>query len=137
MRIVIHVEIGKVDELSYTKSILSWIRQTDPHVLSYDFDNHSDSAVINHGIELLKKGDDILVIIDQHSNQSIARLLKFVDSLIRSRSKNLFVIFNGAEPSIDRMLGTLPEGQLVKNIDHPTQQFHISQFFGFGSTAGG
>lgn len=129
MRIAIHIEIGTMNELSYNKEILSWIRESESQVQVFDFDNHSDAGIIQYAMELLKGGDEILVIINQLSRENTAPVLKFIDSLVSIKQKSILVLFNGEDVYIDRMLATLSEGRLLKNVDVPEQQNLIRNFF--------
>ncbi len=129
MLVVIHIEIGAINKLSYTKEILSWLRDLYPQLVTYDFDNHSDAAIINYGMDLLKQGKRILVMINQISDENTRPLLKFTDCLIRNRAKSLLVIYNGTDPYLKQMLETLPKEKLIGNMDDAGQKAIIENFF--------
>lgn len=129
MRVAIHIEIGELSKISYGKEILFWIRKSEPQIITFDFDNHSDPSLVNHGIELLHKGEEILIIIDQVSSGNTSSLLRFVDILVRNKKKSILVIYNGDDHFLDKMLGTLSTSQILRNIDVPSQKAKIKAFF--------
>ncbi len=130
MYVAINIEIGLFEELSYTKEVLSWLRNLDAQIITFDFDNHSDPAIIGHGIDLLNKGEKVLVMINQLSKGSTASILKFVDSLTRNKSKSILVLFNGDDVHLNQMLNILAPGQLIKDADIDGQKNIAKNFFG-------
>ena len=129
MQVAITIEVGTFEELSYTKEVLSWLRNLEDQIITFDFDNHSDPVIIGHGIELVHKAEKILVVINQLSNVSSSPILKFVDSLIRNKSKALLVLYNGNDVHLDQMLKIIPGEQLMKDVDIEGQKDIAKNFF--------
>ena len=129
MKVTIHVEIGDYHSTSYKKVVLSWMREKYPHLVTFDFDSHSEATVVNYGIDLLKQGEEIIVILDYMAEGNSKPLLKLLDTLIRLKNKSILVIYNGQDPLLDKMLHAFPNEKILRNVDTSTQKRKIKEFF--------
>src|SRR5690606_16722598 len=129
MRVTIHVEIGDYHNTSYKKLVLSWMREKYPHLTTFDFDSHSEATVMNYAIDLLKQGDEIIIILDQIPGGNGKPLLRFMDTLSRSRKKSVLIIYNGEYEVLSKMLSAFPKEKVLRNLDVPAQKEKIKEFF--------
>lgn len=129
MKVTIHIEVGDYNKTNYKKEVLTWMREKYPHLITFDFDSHSEATVINYAVDLLKQGEEIIVIIDVFTDANSNPMLKFLDSLSRQRSKSVLIIYNGKDELIDRMLSVFPKDSVIKNIDTSAQKDQIKAFF--------
>jgi len=129
MRVTIHVEIGDYHNTSYKKLVLSWMREKYPHLTTFDFDSHSEATVMNYAIDLLKQGDEIIIILDQIPGGNGKPLLRFMDTLSRSRTKSVLIIYNGEDELLTKMLSAFPKEKVLRNLDVPAQKEKIKEFF--------
>ena len=129
MKVTIHIEIGEYNKITYEKEVLAWMRQCYPHLITFDFDSHSEATVINYALDLLKQAEEIIVIIDCFPGGNSNPLLKFLDSLTRQKSKSVLVLYNGNDALIERMLSVLPKGMVIRDINIASQKEKINDFF--------
>lgn len=129
MKVTIHIEVGDYNKINYKKEVLTWMREQYTHLITFDFDSHSEATVINYALDLLKQGGEIIVIIDVFPNANSKPLLKFMDSLSRQKSKSVLIIYNGEDELIDKMLSVFSKETVIRNIDTSTQKDKIKAFF--------
>lgn len=129
MKVTIHIEIGDYHNTSYKKLILSWMREKYPHLTTFDFDSHSEATVINYAIDLLKQGDEIIIILDQMPGGNSKPLLRFMDTLSRFRAKSILIIYNGEDDILTKMLSAFPKEKVLRNLEAETQKEKIKDFF--------
>lgn len=129
MKVTIHIEVGDYNKTNYKKEVLTWMQEKYPHLITFDFDSHSEATVINYALDLLKQGEEIIVIIDVFADANSNPMLKFMDSLSRQKSKSVLIIYNGKDELIDRMLSVFPKDSVIKNIATSDQKDRIKAFF--------
>ena len=129
MKVTIHIEIGEYNKITYKKEVLAWMQLNYPHLITFDFDSHSEATVISYALDLLKQAEEIIIIIDCFPDGNSHSLLKFLDSLTRQKSKSVLVLYNGNDALIERMLSILPKGMVIRDIGIASQKEKIKDFF--------
>src|SRR5690606_36786571 len=122
MKVTIHVEIGDYHNTSYKKAVLSWMQEKYPHLITFDFDSHSEATVINYGIDLLKQGEEMMIILDYILEGNNKPFLKLFDTLTSLKTKSIKVIYNGQDALLDKLLGVFPDESIMRRLDTTAQK---------------
>lgn len=128
MNFLIHIEINEVNLLHYQKKIIDWSKENIPDINTVDFDNHSDSFLIDAALKLIKEADKIALIIEAGLPEgNTGGVIKFLNALLRLKKDQVMVIFNGQHEMIKRMV--MAFGQHHFDLDFDAQKERLALFF--------
>jgi hypothetical protein len=97
---------------SYQSSLTEWARQALPAVMHFDFDNLSDSLVMQYASDLLQQSEKVVLVVEvKSSDASASKLLPFLEKLIIHSNASALLI-GEQHPLLTRMLGLLPDERL-------------------------
>ena len=116
MLTAINVDVCDSDFVPYEKPVLQFIKAINPQIVTFDFDNFSEPAIIDYAIDLLNQSSEIIVLINLSAEEKGKFLLKFMDSLTRQRSKKVYIFFNGEDALISKMLSVFPAEKVFRNL---------------------
>lgn len=104
MQVLIHAEATEhVSDIRFHKELIEWTRKELPAVVTFDFDNFSETSITNYGLDLARQADRVLVVIDIKESKSLGGLIRFVDQLSRLENKDLRLVLNGKSAELNKM----------------------------------
>ncbi|MES2732413.1 MAG: hypothetical protein V4714_11710 [Bacteroidota bacterium] len=97
---------------SYESSLTQWARQALPAAMLFDFDNLSDSLVMQYASDLLQQSEKVVLVVEVKSAAAPAsKLLPFLEKCI-AHPHTSALLTGKPHPLVTRMLGLLPAGRL-------------------------
>lgn len=128
MNLLIHIEVNEVNFLHFQKDLLKWASEHLDDINIIDFDNHSDSYMVDSILKLSKAAQKIAVIIDVESfGTGLGGVIKFLNALLRSKKENILVIMNGQHEMLVKMIRIFRYHHMNLNIDN--QKEKLVKFF--------
>lgn len=128
MNLLIHVEINEINLLHFQKEILKWASGSISGLHIMDFDNHSESFLIDSVLKLSKEAQKIAVIIDvEAAGANSGGVVKFLNALIRLKKDNILVIINGHQDLLIKMTRVFKGHEMNLNLD--AQKEKLLEFF--------
>ena len=84
-KVAFYIQIGSKDEIRFGNPLRG---SGSVKAFIYDLDNHSDGLTLTYADMLLAEVDDLLLVIEQHSEAGLGGLAGFFEKLVRSK-KNI------------------------------------------------
>ena len=130
MQVLIHIDVDQsIHEMHYHKPVVEWTRTQLPRVVTFDFDNLSETSVSNYAIDLMNQADQLFVIIDVNIDKNLGSITRFVDGLTRQKGKSVILLLNGQSALLQQMGATLGERNFKTNLADDDQKDLIMSFF--------
>lgn len=129
MQVLIHVEVKEAYDGKYKHPIIEWTKKELPRVVTFDFDNLSESSIGVYAEDLLKQAKQAFVIIDVNKEKNVGLVTKFIDSLVRQKNKPILLVVNGQSRVISKMGEVLGTDKFLQNLAGKEQQKVIKEFF--------
>ncbi|MBX2844102.1 MAG: hypothetical protein KTR26_20205 [Flammeovirgaceae bacterium] len=106
MSSIVFISILSVNEFAFGNSLLKSIREEFPKISLFDFDNHSESMVVNYAIEFLQETTNPIVIIDCKSEGQV-NFRPFFNQLIKKK-KEVNILVKEENESLSRFIKPFP-----------------------------
>jgi glyoxylate carboligase len=129
MQVLIHVEVKDSLVGKYKNPIIEWTKKELPRVVTFDFDNLSESSICGYAEDLLKQAKQAFVIIDVNKSKNISLVTKFINSLTRQKDKPILLVVNGQNATLSKMGKILGAEKFLQNLKDNEQQRAIKEFF--------
>ncbi len=126
MNLFLYIQITDLpEEVKFSNSIISYLKEQKIDTTIYDFDNHSDSLIIGYVNKLLTESENILIFIDSSHNSNFSKLLPFLTNVL-DNPEGVKIIFKGNNTRLRKMISILPHLEIPENTYGLEQ---IVQFF--------
>lgn len=128
MQVLIHAEATEhVSDIRFNKELIEWTRKELPVVVTFDFDNFSETSITNYGLDLARQADRLLVVIDILESKNLGGLIRFVDQLSRLQNKDLRLVLNGKSTELSKMSRAFGD-RFFSNLSLEEQQKLVRDF---------
>ncbi len=128
MNLLIHIEINKINNLHFHKEILKWASVRFQELVIFDFDNHSDTFIVDSALKLSREAEKIFLIIEVESaEEGAGGVIKFLNALLRFKLKNILIILHGNHDVVLKMIPAFPAYNL--DMDLAAQKEKLEVFF--------
>jgi hypothetical protein len=117
----IWIQVREQAKIAYQNSLGLWLRPRIRDLIVLDFDNYSDSYLVDKTIEMIKTSGKIVVLIEAEELDHCGQITKFLNKLIRIGHKNILILFNGRNSIIEKMLKIIDKDQLITEFNMDKQ----------------
>ena len=76
---IFYIQIGRKEEIRFGSPFSS----LSPETICFDMDNHSDKVTMQYAHSLLEDPETVVLVIHQHSLESLGQLTGFFEKVIR------------------------------------------------------
>ncbi|MDQ3393879.1 MAG: hypothetical protein M3512_07200 [Bacteroidota bacterium] len=105
MNLLIYIEINELHQLSFKKQLVSRAKDQLHELTIIDFDNFSDSYLIDSILKMVREAEKVAIIVDvQSAEVGLGGVVKFFNSLIRANKEKVMIIFNGKNDMLFKMV---------------------------------
>ncbi len=81
-KVAFYIQIGSKDEIRFGNPLSG---DSAANTFIYDLDNHSDQITLRYAELLLVEADEVVLVIQQHSEAAVGGLAGFFEKLVRSK----------------------------------------------------
>lgn len=131
MQAFIYVSLAQPHEIPFQLPLTQWATHTIPDLTTFDFDNQSDASLSDYVLELIKRSDKLVLLIDnqQGSYAALGGLMKVMQVVTRKKHEQIRLILQGRHPAIEKMGHTLKSESFYQTKDMEESKERILSFF--------
>lgn len=127
---LVYIQINNLKDISYGNEILSWAKNQVQGLEFLDLDNHSEIFIVEKALEVMKKGEKVLIFVDSKLQRTdIGYVTKILNTFLRLHQTEKQMIMVGENPVVRRMAATLRQENFHVQPDLDTQKNIIKSFF--------
>lgn len=110
MHSIIFISILPANDFAFSNTLLKSIRENFPKLSVFDFDNHSDSLVVNYAIEFIEKAESPIIVIECMADEQ-ANFRAFFNALVKKK-KEVEIMVKGNNSLLDKFIKPFPKKTL-------------------------
>ena len=129
MNLFLYIQItDKSEEVKFNNPIISFLKEQKKDLIIYDFDNHSDSLIINYANKLLADSDKNVIYIETMPESNFKSLMPLFTNFLDNPDHSQFIL-QGNNNRLEKILSILtyikiPENTpIIDSIDPIIKQF--------------
>jgi hypothetical protein len=103
---LLYLEILNDPPQHYEKSLFDKLKIEIPEADYLDLDNFSDPLLISYAIEMIRRSDKIVIVIEAVSEITAGKLFPLFENIIKEKNKCL-TLLKGKNPIAAKMLQTM------------------------------
>lgn len=124
---VIYIEVSEETSFKYTKPVLDWVKSNFVDVVTYDFDNRSDSFMVDYALELVNNADKSVIVFELNENGKTNNLIAFMQGLAKYKKKLLF-LYSGKNAIIEKLFKMFLPEKIISCNEQKEQEDRISEY---------
>ena len=130
MNLFLYIQItDKPEEVKFHNPIISFLKEQKKDLIIYDFDNHSDSLIINYANKLLADSEKSAIYIQTMPESNFKNLMPLFTNFLDNPDHSQFIL-QGNNNRLEKILSILtyikiPENTFIIDGIEPI----IKQFF--------
>ena len=131
MNLFLYIQItDKPEEVKFYNHVISFLKkQTIKDLIIYDFDNHSDSLIVNYANKLMADSEKIIIYIETMPQSNFKNLIPLLTNSL-DNPDHLQFILQGNNLRLEKMLSILPYIKIQENtLIFDSVEMIIKQFF--------
>ena len=103
---VILIQINKSPDASFEKPLLSYIKEANPSVVTFDFDNYSEETIRQYAIDLVSQSRSAAIVVQCFAEEGpFTGLVQFFNRLQQLKHPQLLVLKDGPlPPQLEKMM---------------------------------
>ena len=114
-KLFLHIQLAaELRNINFHKPIISIVRENIEAVQIFDFDNFSDSSILNYANELLKKSDQIVIYFEAEPQANMNYLRSFLTNLL-DKSEVIPILLSGNNEPLEKILSILSYQKISEN----------------------
>lgn len=130
MNLFLYIQItDKPEEIMFYNPIIAHLKEQKSEFIMYDFDNHSDSLIIEYATQLIANSVKTVIFIEAMPESNFRNLMPLLTNFLDNPERLQFVL-KGNNPRLEKILSILTYIKVPKNthIFEPIESI-IKQFF--------
>ena len=130
MNLFLYIQITNYpEEIKFQNPIISFLKEQEKDLIIYDFDNHSDSFIINYARKLMADSEKIILYIETMPNSNFKNLMPLLTNSLDNPDQLQFIL-KGNNPKLEKFLSILPYTKIPENtLIFDSVELIIKQFF--------
>lgn len=114
-KLFLHIQLAaELRNINFHKPIITIVRENIEAVQIFDFDNFSDSSILNYANELLKKSDQIVIYFEAEPQANMNYLRSFLTNLL-DKSEVIPILLSGNNEPLEKILSILSYQKISEN----------------------
>lgn len=114
-KLFLHIQLAaELRNINFHKPIISIVRENIEAVQIFDFDNFSDTSILNYANELLKKSDQIVIYFEAEPQANMSYLRSFLTNLL-DKSAVIPILLSGNNEPLEKILSILSYQKISEN----------------------
>lgn len=114
-KLFLHIQlVAELRNINFHKPIITIVRENIEAVQIFDFDNFSDSSILNYANELLKKSDQIVIYFEAEPQANMNYLRSFLTNLL-DKSEVIPILLSGNNEPLEKILSILSYQKISEN----------------------
>ena len=115
MNLFLHIQItDKPEEIKFYNPIIAYLKEQKSEFIMYDFDNHSDSLIIDYATKLIADSEKTVIFIEAMPESNFRNLMPLLTNFLDNPERLQFVL-KGNNPRLEKILSILTYIKIPKN----------------------
>ena len=115
MNLFLHIQItDKPEEIKFYNPIIAYLKDQKSEFIMYDFDNHSDSLIIDYATKLIDDSEKTVIFIEAMPESNFRNLMPLLTNFLDNPERLQFVL-KGNNPRLEKILSILTYIKIPKN----------------------
>lgn len=115
MNLFLHIQItDKPEEIKFYNPIIAYLKEQKSEFIMYDFDNHSDSLIIDYASKLIADSEKTVIFIEAMPESNFRNLMPLLTNFL-DNSERLQFVLKGNNPRLEKILSILTYIKVPKN----------------------
>lgn len=114
-KLFLHIQLAtELKSINFHKPIISIVRENIEAVQIFDFDNFSDTSILNFANELLTKADQIVIYFEAEPQANMNYLRSFLTNLL-DKPEVIPILLSGNNEALEKILSILGYQKISEN----------------------
>ncbi|MBP9927242.1 MAG: hypothetical protein KBF45_14770 [Cyclobacteriaceae bacterium] len=127
MKLFLHIELTKWQDVGYEKPLLTYASSLSGDLIGAEMDNQSDASIADLVIKLCDQMQSIFVSIQAQPTEPFGSTLKLLNNLLRTNQKIHAVVLSGDHEQAEKLFKHL-QSRFRKESDAEKIKILIKEF---------